>query len=287
MNKQGSCSTVHSVNGLEVIGCRATSKERRATPLLFVHGAFSAAYIWAPFFLPYFAERGYDAYALSLRGHGGSGGPERLATARLKDYVEDVASVAEQFDTPPIVVGTSMGGVVAQKYIERYPATGAILMGSGPPHGMLMSAWWMMLTNPQLVLDMTMMQWLGPNTTTVASARRALFRSETPDEYIRRWLPAAEPESALVMFDLLGIDLPSSTLRVDVPVLVLGGGRDAFISQGAVRATASRYRTKAVIFPDMPHAMMLDPEWGEIASYMRKWLDSVSEKESLEAQEAA
>jgi len=287
MNEQGSSSTVHLVDGLEVVACRATSKVRRAAPLLFVHGAFSAAHIWAPFFLPYFAGCGYDAYALSLRGHGASGGRQQLATTRLKDYVKDVASVAQQFDTAPIVVGTSMGGVVVQKYIERHPATGAILMGSGPPHGMLMGAWWMMLTNPLLVLDMTMMQWLGPNTATVASARRALFRSETPGEYIRRWLPAAEPESALVMLDLLGIDLPSSTRSIDVPVLVLGGGRDAFISQGAVRATARRYRTKPVIFPDMPHAMMLDPEWRDVANYMRRWLDSVSKKESLKAPEAA
>ena len=42
----------------------------RPTPILFVHGAYSSAQLWEPFFLPYFAERGYAAFALSLRGHG-------------------------------------------------------------------------------------------------------------------------------------------------------------------------------------------------------------------------
>ena len=64
-----------------------------ATPILFVHGAWHAAWCWDEYFLPYFAQHGYASYALSLRGHGSSQGKERLRWWRIADYVADVAQV--------------------------------------------------------------------------------------------------------------------------------------------------------------------------------------------------
>ncbi|WP_220348217.1 alpha/beta hydrolase [Alkalilimnicola ehrlichii] len=88
------------------------------TPLLFVHGAYAGAWCWDAHFLPYFARRGYHAYALSLRGHGESAGHESLHSAGISDYVQDVASVVERFDSPPILVGHSMGGMVVQSILS-------------------------------------------------------------------------------------------------------------------------------------------------------------------------
>ena len=61
---------------LEIIA-RAPAAEPRPTPLLFVHGAWHGAWCWDEHFLGYCARRGYAAVALSLRGHGGSGGRGR------------------------------------------------------------------------------------------------------------------------------------------------------------------------------------------------------------------
>jgi pimeloyl-ACP methyl ester carboxylesterase len=47
------------------------------SPILFVHGAWHGAWCWENF-LPYFADRGYGAYAVSLRGHGASQGRDRI-----------------------------------------------------------------------------------------------------------------------------------------------------------------------------------------------------------------
>ena len=52
-------------------------------PLLFVHGC------WAEHFLEFFADRGFDAYALSLRGPGGSGGREQLRWTSVADCADD------------------------------------------------------------------------------------------------------------------------------------------------------------------------------------------------------
>jgi pimeloyl-ACP methyl ester carboxylesterase len=61
---------MHAVPGgvqLEVLHAAPASPSQRP-PLCFVHGSYHAAWCWAEHFLPYFAARGYDAYALSLRG---------------------------------------------------------------------------------------------------------------------------------------------------------------------------------------------------------------------------
>lgn len=261
---------------LEVISSKPKEKAH-PTPLLCIHGAFSSAQIWKPFFLPYFAERGYSACAMSLRGHGDSEGKEQIATTRLRDYVNDVAQVARDLEgsygRPPVLIGTSMGGIIAQKYMHEYPVPGVVLLASGPPHGLLPTIMRMALGNPRLVSDMLMMQYVGPDTATTAGARRALFREDTPDEYIRKYLPKAEHESPWVMTDMIGLDLPPSSRFEDVPVLVLGGESDAFISPGVVSATATTYGTEAQIFPGMPHAMMLDRDWEKVASRIVEWLD--------------
>ena len=57
---------------------RTPTGEPRPTPLLFVHGADCATWVWVRHFLPFFADRGYEAHALSLRGHGASEGHELL-----------------------------------------------------------------------------------------------------------------------------------------------------------------------------------------------------------------
>ncbi len=257
---------------LEVI-TKKPEGESRTTPLLFIHGAFSSAHIWSPFFLPFFAQHGYECYALSLRGHGGSEGKDGLPVTRLRDYVNDVEQVARGLRAPPVLIGTSMGGIIAQKYMHEFPAVGVVLLASGPPHGMFPSIMRMALGNPQLVRDMFMMQYVGPDTATVAGARRALFREDTPDDYIREYLPKAEWESPWVMTDMVWLDLPPSRRLVDVPVLVLGGECDAFIARTAVEATARTYATEAEIFPGMPHAMMLDRDWEKVAQRILEWLE--------------
>ncbi len=46
------------------------SNHSRPNPILFVHGAFHGAWAWEEYFLPYFADKGYEVHALNWRGHG-------------------------------------------------------------------------------------------------------------------------------------------------------------------------------------------------------------------------
>ena len=130
------------------------------------------------------------------------------------------------------------------------------------------------MTNPLLIRDIMLMTMFGPDAATVDGARRALFRPDTPAEYIRRFLPEAQPESTLAMMDVTAFDLPPSRPQTDVPVLVLGAECDAFIAENAVHETAKAFAVKAEIFPGMPHAMMLDQDWQRVATRILEWLEA-------------
>src|ERR1700722_19044822 len=119
---------------LEIIS-KLPSSPRPAPPILFVHGAWHAAWCWDEFFLSYFAANGFEAHALSLRAHGASEGRTQLHRSRIRHYVEDVAAVAAGFSSAPILVGHSMGGFVVQKFLETQSSPAAFLLASIPPTG--------------------------------------------------------------------------------------------------------------------------------------------------------
>jgi pimeloyl-ACP methyl ester carboxylesterase len=66
-----------TVSRLEILECRPSCK-RSDLRLLFVHGISAGAWVCNEHFLPYFAAAGFASFAVSLRGHGESGGRQRL-----------------------------------------------------------------------------------------------------------------------------------------------------------------------------------------------------------------
>jgi pimeloyl-ACP methyl ester carboxylesterase len=258
---------------LEVI-TRMPEGSARPTPLLFVHGAFSGAWGWDQHFLPYFADRGWAAHALSLRGHAGSEGAESVRFARLRDYLTDVERVARGLPAPPVLIGHSLGGMLVQQCLHRHPVPAAVLMASAPPHGIIGSAFRMAFTDPGLLRELSVAQAIGPHATAGEHVARALFSDKMPDDAIRRYMRRFQGESLLVTLDLLGLELPPSLPILDVPVLVLGAENDRFVFPGALQATAYTYRTKAEIFSGMAHAMMLDHGWERVATRIAEWLEA-------------
>src|SRR5947209_14946365 len=88
-------------------------------PLLFVHGGYCDAWCWEPYFLPWFAAKGYAAHALSLRGHGRSAGGETLYMASLADYEADVEHAIATLGTQPILIGHSMGAAIVELIVAK------------------------------------------------------------------------------------------------------------------------------------------------------------------------
>ena len=132
---------------------RTPKNQTHKTPLLFVHGMWHGAWCWDEFFLPYFADNGYHVTALSLRGHAGSEG--KICGSTIANYVSDVEQVAKTFDTPPVVIGHSMGGFLTQKYLERNDAPAAVLLASNPHFGLWPTFFRLIRQRPLVVLKAT------------------------------------------------------------------------------------------------------------------------------------
>jgi pimeloyl-ACP methyl ester carboxylesterase len=256
---------------LKIISRYPTGKTQ-PTPLLFVHGAFAAAEIWDVHFLPYFAQHGYSAYALSLRGHGASEGRAALGYWRLADYVTDLAETIRNLPGNPILIGHSMGGMVIQKYLESHRAAGVVLMASVPPQGILASLWGMAISNPLLLYKLTLIQLFGAHFADMTTLREAMFSHHTPDTCLEQYLSKMQQESHWVSLDMLGCDPLRLLPHHGIPMLVMGAAQDAFFSTGLIRSIARHYNAEVVIFPDMAHAMMLEANWKQPADHLLHWL---------------
>src|SRR5438046_3610394 len=103
------------IAGLEVE--RVTSgAPARARPILFLHGMWGGSWMW-DHYLSFFAGRGYTGYALNLRGHHGSKPVDDIGRVPFADYLAHPRAVAASIGDP-IIVGHSMGGLLAQKLAE-------------------------------------------------------------------------------------------------------------------------------------------------------------------------
>jgi len=255
---------------LEVIS-RQPSGATRPTPLLFVHGAWHAAWCWEEYFLPYFAAHDYVVHALSLRGHGASEGRERLRWLRVADYVADVAQVASSLPATPVVIGHSMGGFVVQKYLEQHRPPAAVLMAPLPSAGALGVTLRLAARHPGAFLKTNLTWRLWPLVATPELAREAFLSASTPAERVQEIFARLQDESYRAFLDLLILDLPRTHL-VETPLLVLGAGDDTIFTAAEMTATAQAYGTEAVMFPGMAHDMMLESGWEKVAETILEWL---------------
>lgn len=258
-------------SGLELLH-RAAQGEARKTPLLFVHGAFGAAWCWDEHFLPWFAKRGYDAYAVSLRGHGASPERDRLQDYGILDFVEDLAETVAALPHPPVLIGHSMGGFVVQKYLETGAAAGCVLMAPVPPSGLLGPGLSLAVWNPTAVWEIGAIEVVGERYATPQTMRVALFSETMPATLAKAYFSRMGNESRRATLDMFGLGVIDPARVPRMPMLVLGAAQDILIPPAFVRATARSYGTEAEIFPDMAHGMMLERGWEAVARRIHDWL---------------
>jgi pimeloyl-ACP methyl ester carboxylesterase len=242
-----------------------------ATPLLFVHGAWHAAWCWDVHFLDYFAAAGFASHAVSLRGHGASEGHDRLRWTRIAEYVEDVAQTAKEFSSPPVVIGHSMGGRVIQKYLEKYDAPAAVLLSSVPPCGVLAATLRIARRHPWIFTKINLTLSLYPLVANAELAREAFFSEGLAENTAQAYAKQLQDESYLSYLDMMLFHLPKAEL-IKTPVLVLGGARDKIFMPGEFAATARAFKTQPEIFPETAHDMMLEPRWQDVADRIVRWL---------------
>jgi pimeloyl-ACP methyl ester carboxylesterase len=253
---------------LEVLSLPAQGAAR--TPILFIHGAYVGAWVWQEHFMPFFAERGWPVWALSLSGHGGSDGHATLDAFSLDDYVADVARVAAQLPAPPVLIGHSMGGMVVQKYLEQHTAAAAVLLASVPPDGLFSATLGLMMQKPRLLMELNTI--MGGGTPHLETLREALFHQPVSPQRLQAVFERCQPESMRVLWDMTLFNLPRLASMNRPPMLILGAAEDRLVPPAEVERTARIYDLPVQILPAMGHGMMLEASWQQPAQRMADWL---------------
>jgi len=260
---------------LEVLSKNPRTRSSKP-PLLFVHGAYVGAWCWEEHFLDWFAQQGYDAHAVSLRGHGKSPGRDRLDDFGLAEYAEDVARAVAGLPRPPVLVGHSMGALVVQKAIENLKDIPAMVLACPvPSYGLLPSTLSLAFSKPALFAGLN----------TVASGGRAspevlgsvLFAGTAEPERLERCYQRMQRESRRALMDMSGWSLTLPWLAWGTsraPTLVLGAEHDALIPASQAQGVAGLLNAEYRLLPDMGHAIMLDTGWERAAREISGWLEA-------------
>ncbi len=244
-----------------------------APPVVFIHGVCHGAWCWHHF-LHFFADRGYDSIAVSLRGHGASSGREQLHRLGLSDYVDDIVQVVDRLDRKPVLIGHSMGGAILQRYLAEYADTvcAAVLFASATAGGLGRSRFADVLrgNRPRAVINAIRIAVGHPVESAVNDT--PFFGNRLSRAEAEAYRTQLGPESRRAIRDLVRRfeqvppELP--------PILVIGSRGDALFGEKSQRATANAYRVSPVLLDTPCHDMMLDPQWRSAAGHVLQFLQA-------------
>ncbi|WP_281616231.1 alpha/beta hydrolase [Flammeovirga sp. SubArs3] len=241
-------------------------------PIILIHGALFSAEAWRGNFLEFFPKQGYDTYAISLSGHGNQGNKLLLNLYGIDDFTEDVVQLITSLKEKPILIGHSMGGLVAQMVAQKVSLTSVILLAAVPPYGVFRPMLQHMFSAP-ISLTKFAASTLFPFW--------KFFKTEAP-EGIYSTLPTREVqlhvnkniqrESLKAMIEMLIRDFNIEPKKVNCPMHHIGFKDDKIIFPEDVIKTASFYQQEYKIFDNMAHAFMFEPDWEIVGKYISDWM---------------
>ncbi|MGB0435721.1 MAG: alpha/beta hydrolase [Mycobacterium sp.] len=249
------------------------------TQAVLVHGTNAGPWTMANF-EQHFADLGWRCLSPAYRHHdkAGSADTEDLLTGvSISDYVEDIAAVVSELETEPVIVGHSLGGVIAQKLAARGLARAIVLLNGSVNWGVLPT------TEDERALAKSLMSagpfWEGTLLPDFDTMSKFGLNMLDPAEQ-RRVFDRLGPESGRVMFELLfWIFDENQTTRIDYqnitcPVLMVSGSEDLAIPPSTSRVIAQRHGPNATFHEaqGFGHYLTLEPNWRQVADLCAGWL---------------
>jgi pimeloyl-ACP methyl ester carboxylesterase len=232
--------------------------------VVLIHGAANSSGVWR-FWRERLEARGFSTRAPDLRGHGAVPCAD-LGRVSMADYVADVQAVIAKLPSPPVLVGWSMGGLVALMYGAVAPTLGVLALGPSTPGPMLEA--------PAAAAPAAGV--FGPEAygiTDAASPVQPTMPDLDPEE-IGIALASLGPESAFARQERRrGVWFPPRGFEGGV--LVAGGERDESFPPRACRRVARFLNADYVELPGASHwglvlnRRALDAAWPAITA----WLD--------------
>jgi len=255
--------------------------------VVFIHGLWIHSVCWQPW-QELFDKEGYHALAPGWPGDGETvadtrAHPERVAGFGVDAVTDAYAEVIKGLDEPPIVIGHSFGGLIAEKLLDRGLAAAAVGLSPAPIKGVravplsLLRTSFPVLKSPgnsTKAVALTQRQFAYSfgnalpaeesaalfHEVTIPSPGRPLFEASTAN--FRRHSPTA-------------VDTARSTRG---PLLLVAAGRDHTVPAVVVRGAHKLYARGGApadlrTYEDRGHSAPFDHGWRELADDTLAWLD--------------
>lgn len=255
---------------------RQDGSRRRKPPVLMIHGAFCGP--WALDGLKQkFEDAGYAVTAPCLRFHDQKP-PPALGTTGLADYAADLEEEARALGEAPLLVGHSMGGLLAQQLAARLPVAALVLLAPSAPWGVPPTT--LFEIGAAQALHLNPGYWnrvLEPNRDAALSHSLNMLPRHMRDEVYERLVP----ESGRATFEILnwGLDLNHASgveaEKVTAPLLFLTGSEDRINPPSTVARIAALYGARATneVLDGMGHWLIGEPGWERLAERALNWLE--------------
>lgn len=254
--------------------------------VVFIHGLWVAHTAWQPW-IELFHAHGHRAVAPPWPGEHATPEQTRRHAADqagngIDELTEHFAKHLEQFDAPPVVIGHSFGGLIAQKLLGQNRAAAAIAIDPAPikgvkplPFTQLRSAF-PILGNPgnkARAKGLTEAQWRY-------GFGNALSQAES-DALWRQW---AIPSPGRPLFEAAAANFAkNSPAKVDTanstrgPLLITGATADHTVAPASTRAAHRLYEKSSAItdfheFDGRGHSLTIDHGWRDVADVALDWM---------------
>ena len=253
---------------MEII-TRAPDQDTDRPHLVFIPGAFHGAWCWDEYYLPWFAEQGWQCHGLSLRGHEKDAPKTGMANWSLQDYTADVCDFLDQLPGSAILIGHSMGGVISQMcFAQSDRVAGLVPFASSPLRPALRVIVRMLMKKPVAMLKAQ----IKKDPDLLRGAMQSFFFSPDLDQAtLDNYIEQLTSESQTALDEVFSRSAPVPGENEQRPVLVIAGRDDWSIPLADHQWLASIYKAKLEVCAGS-HDIMLDPNWLDAATVIDKWL---------------
>jgi pimeloyl-ACP methyl ester carboxylesterase len=238
----------------------AEQGDDNGTPVIFLHGITDS---WHSFekVLPLLPPD-IHAFAVTQRGHGDSDRP--LTGYTPKDFASDIAAFIKLMNLESaVIVGHSMGGIVAQQFALDYPElTKAVVINSSAAS---------LKTNPGLPeFYEQVMKLEDPMDKTFMDEfqKATLVKPIDPAYYnllVEEGLKVPVRVFQAALTGLMNIDFTKKLNTIKVPVLIMWGTKDGFISKANQQVLVKEIKdARLLVYEGTGHAL----HWEEPARFV-------------------
>jgi pimeloyl-ACP methyl ester carboxylesterase len=257
-----------------------------SVPVMFVHGLWIHATAWAPW-QSLFEEHGYTTSAPGWPGDSATvqqtrDHAEQLNGVGIEAICRHYAALIDAMPAPPIVVGHSFGGLIAQELLANGYAAAAVAIDPAPIKGVKalpfsqLKSGWPVLSNPA-------------NRNRTVALTREQFRysfgntlsEEESDTLHAQW---TIPGPGRPLFeDATANFVRNSPAAVDThhaergPLLLISGTKDHVVPQKVTEEVVKLYadgpsRTDYRTIEGKGHSLTIDSGWTEVAQIALEWI---------------